>query len=609
MAENKTEFLISARDETRDAFRSVEAGLGRVNAALGGMFGPLAALASVAGFGGLIKSQIDLGDQLNKTSQKLGIAVEDLSAYQYAAKLSDVSNEQLTGGLAKLAKTMQDAATNKAGESAIAFRALGVSVTDTAGNLRPLNLVLDEVSRRFEETRDGTNKTAMAMQLFGRSGAELVPLLNSLRGLSDEARRTGNVVSTDFARKSEQFKDSMTRMEKAAGNFARTVGTVVVPVLAEMMERLNVAIGAQESLSLDILGKDRARLALEYTRLTQAGLSAQSARAQYLIKQIDEVDAKIIAANQRLAETKSAAKTSGGQPMEMPSINRQGDSEGIGDKEAKQTEKYESELAKQVAALALSTAPMSEQLLLKMEAQQLVIDGAWQAGLINDQMWQELDLQNRQMYEDRKVELEQQSLIKRQQAQDAARAKEYGSQFAWQGQVNALMQGSFNQQLQGTGIMLGQMSNLMQSSKKKEFEAGKKAAIGNALIQTYLGVANALGSFVPPISFVMAAISLAVGMANVNRIRSQKFGGGGGATGTFPASPGGGFPEPADVTRPEPVAPSLPQTAQASTQPRNINVTVQSDSGMVTMDWLQNNFMPVMNEAIGDGVRLNVTPA
>lgn len=604
MAENKTEFLITARDETREAFRSVESGLGRVNSALGGMFGPLAALASVAGFGGLIKSQIDLGDQLHKTSQKLGIAVEDLSAYQYAAKLSDVSNEQLTGGMAKLAKTMQDAASNKTGEAAIAFRALGVSVTDTAGNLRPLNLVLDEVSKRFEETRDGTNKTAMAMQLFGRSGAEMVPMLNSLRGLSEEARRTGNVVSADFARKAEQFNDSMSRMEKAAGNLARMVAGPVVNALGEMTERINVAIGAQESLSLDLLGQDRARLAREYTLLTQAGLSAQSARAQYLIKQIDEVDAKIIAANQRLMETKSAAKTSG-QPQEMPSINRQGETEGIGDKEAKQTEKYESELAKQITALALSTAPMSEQLLLKMEAQQLIIDGAWQAGLINDQMWQELDIQNRQLYEEKKAELEKQYLDKRTQAQSDWRTKEFGAQHAWQGQVNALMQGSFNQQLQGTGIMLGQMSQLMMSSKKKEFETGKKAAIGQALISTYLGVASAL-SYGFPIGLIFAAISLAVGMANVNRIRSQKFGGGGGATGTFSASPGGGFPSPADVTRPEPIAPSLPQSAQANTQPRNVNVTLVSESGQISADWLRSSFIPALNEAVGDGVNLRV---
>lgn len=608
MATEKTEFLITARDETQEAFRAVEAGLGRVSAAFGSMLPQLAALASVAGFGSLIKSQIDLGDQLHKTSQKLGIAVEDLSAYQYAAKLSDVSNEQLTGGLAKLAKTMQDAASNKTGEAANAFRALGISVTDAAGNLRPLNTVLDEVSARFEETQDGTNKTAMAMALFGRSGTELVPMLNSLRSVADEARRTGNIVSTDFARKSEQFNDSMTRMEKAAGNFARTVGTVVVPVLAEMMERMNVAIGAQESLSLDVLGKDRARLAHEYTMLTQAGLSVQSARAQYLIKQIDEVDAKIIAANQRLAETKAVAKTSGGKPLEMPSINLQGDAEGIGDKEAKQTEKYQSELAKQVAALALSTAPMSEQLLLKMEAQQLVIDSAWQAGLISDQMWQDLDSQARQAYEDRKAEMELQSINKRKQAQDAARAAEYGSQFAWQGQINALMQGSFNQQLQGTAGMLGQLSTLMTSSKKKEFEIGKKAAIGQALVNTYLGVSSALAMGFP-IGLIFAAIQLAVGMANVNRIRSQKFGGGGGATGTFPAAPGGGFPEPAGGGGGGEQAPppTLPGSGAASQQPRQVNVTINGSTRYTAEE--VRDLIGQINEQGGYGSTVNTVMA
>ena len=605
MAEPKTEFLISARDETQAAFRSVEAGLSRVNAALGGMFGPLAALASVAGFGALIKSQIDLGDQLNKTSQKLGIAVEDLSAYQYAAKLSDVSNEQLTGGLAKLARTMQDAAGNKTGEAATAFRALGVSVTDTAGNLRPLNLVLDEVSARFEQTRDGTNKTAMAMQLFGRSGAEMIPLLNSLRGLSDEARRTGNIVSTEFAKKSEQFKDSMTRMERASGNFARTIGTVVVPVLAEMMERMNVAIGAQESLSLDVLGKDRARLAREYTQLTQAGLSVQSARAQYLIKQIDEVDTKIIAANQRLAAIKS--KTPAGAPIEMPSIARAAEVEGIGDKEAKQTEKYQSELAKQIAALQISTAPVIEQLQLKHEAQQLVIDSAWQQGLITDTMWQDLGLQSRQTFEETRSNMELQYQQKRTQQADAARAKEYGSQFAWQGQVNALMQGSFNQQLQGTGMMLGQLSSLMLSSKKKEFEVGKKAAIGQALVSTYLGVASAL-SYGFPLGLIFAAISLAAGMANVNKIRSQKFGGGGGASPVYPAGPGG-IPSPAESGRPEPVAPSLPQAAQSAGGPRVVNITLQSDSGLLSSEYVRNVLIPGINDAVGDGVTLRTMAA
>jgi hypothetical protein len=216
-------------------------------------------------------------------------------------------------------------------------------------------------------------------------------------------------------------------------------------------------------------------------------------------------------------------------------------------------------------------------------------------------------LTSEQLYYEQSALLQAQFLEKKRVAQDAARTKEYGAQFAWQAQVNALMQGSFNQQLQGTGIMLGKMSELMLSSKKKEFEVGKKAAIGQALISTYLGVASAL-SYGFPMGLIFAAIQLAVGMANVNRIRSQKFGGGGGASATFNASPAG-TPEPASVTNAEPVAPSLPQTAQATTQPRNINITIASDSGMVSTEWLRNTLIPGLNEAVGDGVTLRTMAA
>jgi hypothetical protein len=582
----RTEFIISAQDQTAAAFRSVEAGLGRLNSAMGGMLGQIAALTSAAGFGALIKSQIDFGDQLSKTSQKLGIAVEDLSAYQYAAKLSDVSNEQLTAGLSRLAKAMQDAAANPASQTAQAFRALGVSVTDAAGNLRPLNTVLEEVSRRFEETRDGTNKTAMAIQLFGRSGTELVPLLNGLRGLSEEARATGNIVSTEFAKKSEQFKDSMERMESAAGSLARTVAGPLVGALAELTERFNVAIGAQEKLSLDILSKDRAKAMEEYTRLAQAGLTHQS-RAIQLVAQINQLDEQIIATNKRMMAMK-AEQGAGGSAPEMASITGQ----GAGDKEAEQTVKYQLELQKQLETLNASIAPKQEALAMKFAMEQATLDEGYQLGLLSEQNYYALSAQLQADYEAKKT-----------QAQQTEEKKRLTGTIQWMQQTAQLQQQGFVGQLQGAGIMLGQMSNLMQSSRKKEFELGKKAAIGQALINTFLGVSQAL-SYGFPLGLVFAAIQLAVGMANVARIRSQTFGGGGGATPTFNANPGTGLPEP--VTPAEPIAPTLPASQQASTVPRTTIINVQSDSGMVSMNWLQDQFAPVFNEAVRDGGVANV---
>lgn len=600
----KTEFLITARDETREAFRSVEAGLGRVSSAMGSMLAPLAALAGVAGFGGLIKTQIDLGDQLSKTSQKLGIAVEDLSAYQYAAKLSDISNEQLTGGMAKLAKTMQDAASNKSGEAAIAFRALGISVTDTAGNLRPLNLVLDEVSQRFEETRDGTNKTAMAMQLFGRSGSELVPLLNSLHNLSAEARRTGNIVSTEFAKKSEQLNDNFVRMEKAAGNFARTLAGAVVPALASMIERLNVAIGAQESLSLDLLQKDKEFLQVEYKAIMQAaekGYIINTNRAEFLKKQIDEIDAKIAAAESKAAVA-AAMQGNTGQAVampEMPSINRQGDVEGIGDKEAEQTAKYLAELSKQLDALYTGTASKLEAIEMEQAQKQALLDQGFFNGLTSEQLYYEQSALLREQYEEKISQAQFAGLTRRQQ-QEQMLSK----------QNAAMWSSGLTGKLEVMNQIFSQGANLMQSSSKKQFEVGKKMAIGQALISTYLSAQQAFTSMssIPivgtALGAVAAGLAIASGMANVSRIRSQQFGGGGGgAVPTFNASPNTGLPTTSEPATP--IAPSLPQTAQASVQPRNVSITLVNE-GIMTPEYVRNVLIPGLNEALGDGVNLRV---
>lgn len=606
MAE-KTEFLITARDETGAAFAAVESGLGKISRALGGLLAPIAALTSAAGFGALVKHQIDLGDQLSKTSQKIGVAVEDLSAYQYAARLSDVSNEQLTSGLARLTKAMGEAAGNSSSQAARAFQALGVSVTDTAGNLRPINAVLDEVAEKFAATRDGTNKTAMAMEVFGRSGAELVPLLNSLRELSGEARRTGNIVSTEFAKKSEQLNDSLTRLSAAAGNFGRTLAGVVVPALASMIERLNVAIGAQESLSLGLLKKDKEFLQVEYKALMDAaekGYIINTNRAEFLKKQIDEIDAKINAAQQKAAAATPAATEALPEMAALVKLDEVTEKRLA--KEAEFTVRYTAELQKQLEVLYFKNTSEIEALNIKYAEQQALLDMGFSNGLVSEQLYYEQSALLKVQHEEMLAGIEKGYLDARAKENANWRVREFGAQNAWMLQVASLMEGSFNRQLQGTSIMLGKLSGMMLSSKKKEFEIGKKAAIGQALIDTYLAAANALTISPFFLGLAMAAIAVGVGMANVNRIRSQKFGGGGGATPTFNASPGG-IPSPESMVPdlPAPTAPSLPQSQTAA--PRNVNITLISQTGMLSTNWVREELVPALNEAVGDGVNLRVT--
>lgn len=259
------------------------------------------AAVSIGAVAKIIKDQVELGDQLSKTSEKVGISVEKLSAYQYAAKLSNVSNEDLTSSLAKLGKAINEAATTPTSAAARAFQGLGVSVKDSSGNLRSLGSVFEDVAQRLSLVKkEDPARIAYEMALLGKSGYEMAPLLSSLKELTNEAQRTGNVITTDFAKASEKFNDDITRLELGTSRFARTITTLALPALNDLIERLNVAIGAQQGLSLDTLSKQRADLARQYTQLTRAGLSENSARAVWLKNQIEEVDTKIIAANKDL---------------------------------------------------------------------------------------------------------------------------------------------------------------------------------------------------------------------------------------------------------------------------------------------------------------------
>jgi uncharacterized phage infection (PIP) family protein YhgE len=170
--------------------------------------GSLAALYGASSAAGFIKSQIDLADATGKMAQKVGLSVEELSKLQYAAKLADVDSGQLQGGLVRLSKGMIEAA-NNTGTARNAFAAMGISIKNTDGTLKSSGQVLDEVANKFSGYEDSATKTALAVQLFGRAGADLIPLLNAgsagIKEAGDELERFGAVISTNAAKNAELF--------------------------------------------------------------------------------------------------------------------------------------------------------------------------------------------------------------------------------------------------------------------------------------------------------------------------------------------------------------------------------------------------------------------
>ncbi|MHB0784436.1 phage tail tape measure protein [Bradyrhizobium sp. 5.13L] len=203
--------------------------------------GMAAAAAAVAAAGVAIgvamKSTIDDMDKLSKTSAKLGVPIEQLSALAYAGELSDVSFEALSKSAAKLSKNLVDAAAKPTGDAANAFRALGISVLDSNGQLKSSDQVLGDVADRFEGLKDGSGKTAAAMAIFGKTGADLIPLLNGgrdgLKEMSDEAAKFGLIVDGPTGKAAEDFNDNLTRLHAVwKGLIAQSTAQVLPSMVA-----------------------------------------------------------------------------------------------------------------------------------------------------------------------------------------------------------------------------------------------------------------------------------------------------------------------------------------------------------------------------------------
>lgn len=179
-----------------------------------------------------IKGTINEADKLYKMSQSFGVPIEELSKLKYAADLSGVSLEALGKSVGKLSRNMMEAAANPTGEAAKAFDALKIKVQNADGTLKSSSLVIEEIAGKFAGFKDGAAKTALAIAIFGRAGADMIPLLNQgkqgLQEMTAEAEALGLVIDQRTGAAAEAFNDNLTRMRKVFDG-------IVIKVTAEML--------------------------------------------------------------------------------------------------------------------------------------------------------------------------------------------------------------------------------------------------------------------------------------------------------------------------------------------------------------------------------------
>lgn len=184
-----------------------------------------------------VKSQINAADAASKTAQQIGVNIKSLTALQHAADLSGVSHQALADSLAKFNRSISEASQLSKSASQ-AFADLGININDSNGTLKSTEVLLLEVADQFAKYENSATKTAMAQELFGRSGAALIPLLNQgSKGIQDmmkQAELLGLVIDQKTATAAENFNDSLSVLQAATVGIARQVVAELAPTMTEL---------------------------------------------------------------------------------------------------------------------------------------------------------------------------------------------------------------------------------------------------------------------------------------------------------------------------------------------------------------------------------------
>ncbi len=221
---------LRAAEKRLKAFGAGVRKLGTQFAALGGaIITPLLGAAKV--FAGA-------GDTLDKMAGRTGVSVEALSELGFAAEQSGADLETLEAGLRKMQRSITDAADGM--QTAVdALAALGLNV-QTLRNLTPeqqFKLIADRLSR----IEDPTTRAALAMQLLGKSGTRLLPLLKDgaagIAALQQQARDLGLTISTQSAKDAALLTDTLNILWRTLKQAAFTIGSALAPTLIDLAQR------------------------------------------------------------------------------------------------------------------------------------------------------------------------------------------------------------------------------------------------------------------------------------------------------------------------------------------------------------------------------------
>lgn len=193
------------------------------------------AAEAVSKFVEVVQGTAEAGDQIKELSQATGVGAESLQVLANAAKTEGVSIDGMGHSLIILTKMMA-AAKGGAKDTAAAFSKLGVTVDDGRGHIRNADEVFLDLAESMSKMPDSAEKTALAFKVLGKSGPDMIKVLNMGREEIEEMGRAGLILTQDQIEAGDELIKTQRKLGAVTGGIWKTAIAPLLPEITSLVK-------------------------------------------------------------------------------------------------------------------------------------------------------------------------------------------------------------------------------------------------------------------------------------------------------------------------------------------------------------------------------------
>lgn len=199
------------------------------------------AAAAATGVVKFAEKAASTADNVDKMSQKIGISRQAYQELDFICSQSGASVDNLKAGMKTLTNQMQSASEGS-DKAVAAFDALGLSWVDSTGKLKDQETMMWEAMTALQNCENQTQKSALAVDLFGKAGTDLMPLLNGASGSIEEMKKQahdlGLVLDDDAIDSGVKLTDTIDQVKRSFSSIVAKLGVEVMPIVQKVADKI-----------------------------------------------------------------------------------------------------------------------------------------------------------------------------------------------------------------------------------------------------------------------------------------------------------------------------------------------------------------------------------